>query len=82
MDELADVFFGFFLIVAYISAIIYVCINQSDTVIDNLIVCSSDNIQSCKSYKNVEILDSTDNHIVIKIDENIFTLTGKIFNCD
>lgn len=45
----------------------------------NVIVCESDLIQTCKTYKNVEVLDSTVNHIVIKDHENTFTLNGRIF---
>ena len=45
----------------------------------NLIICESDLIQTCKAYKNVEVLDSTVNHIVIKDHENTFTLNGRIF---
>lgn len=46
----------------------------------NVIVCESDLIQTCKTYKHVEVLDSTVNHIVIKNHENTFTLKGRIFN--
>lgn len=45
-----------------------------------VIICESDLIQTCKTYKNVEVLDSTVNHIVIKDHENTFTLKGRIFN--
>lgn len=45
----------------------------------NVIVCESDLIQTCKTYKNVEVLDSTENHIVIKDHENTFRLNGRIF---
>lgn len=46
----------------------------------NVIICETDLIQSCKTYKHVEVLDSTVNHIVIKNHENTFTLKGRIFN--
>lgn len=46
----------------------------------NIIICESDLIQTCKTYKNVEVLDSTVNHIVIKNHENTFTVNGRIFN--
>lgn len=46
----------------------------------NVIVCESDLIQTCKTYKHVEVLDSTVNHIVIKDHENTFLLKGRIFN--
>ncbi len=46
----------------------------------NVIVCESDLIQTCKTYKHVEVLDSTVNHIVIKVRENTYTLKGRIFN--
>lgn len=45
----------------------------------NVTVCESDRIQTCKTYKNVEVLDSTINNIVIKDHQNTFTLKGRIF---
>lgn len=46
----------------------------------NIMVCESDLIQTCKTYKHVEVLDSTVNHIVIKDHKNTFLLKGRIFN--
>lgn len=59
---------------------IYTVHKNVNTEYKNVIICESDLIQSCKTYKNVKVLDYTMNHIVIKDHENTFTLKGRIFN--
>lgn len=66
-------------IILWAISLIYVAATADFHKYSNVIVCESDLIQTCKTYKNVEVLDSTVNHIVIKNHENTFTVKGRIF---
>lgn len=67
-------------IVCWFVSLIFIAATTDFHKYSNVIVCESDLIQTCKTYKHVEVLDSTVNHIVIKDRGNIFTLKGRIFN--
>lgn len=79
----AEKFFRFIFIASIIVwaiSLIWVAATANFHKYSNIMICESDLIQTCKTYKHVEVLDSTVNHIVIKDHKNTFLLKGRIFN--